>query len=406
MTKELLKRNLTLIPLANFMTGLAFIIPIWVSFERQFLTFGQMALMELILSGTSVVLELPTGALADLIGKKRTTALGWMLQGIGNAYTGFAVNGTMIAIGFALVGLGSALVSGANTALVYDTMKELGREKDYPKMASKLSLHFQIALVLSTLAGGYLYEIWKGLPFFMYGFTIFLGGVLYVLTQEPTIDTQKFSMRLYIRQNIDGLKQLTKTAYVKAFSVFYIVVGGITWANMVFFNQPFATEIGYDEIEKSWLFSGLRLFNAIVLFRLLHAEKIITKRRAFLMFPILIAVSMIPAAFSTKLLGIPILMGLMISSTSRFVILEAYMNEEFPSSHRATALSSLNMFVSILYIILVMFGGYLIDRANTGIVLSFYGIGATALLVPLTLVLLRAHSKNGIPALHIVEEKR
>ncbi len=389
-------RNIKLLHLANLITGFAFIIPIWVSFERQYLTFSQMALIEMIMYTAGILLELPTGAFADLIGKKRTTALGWVISGIGNGVVAFAQSGTLIGIGFAITGIGGALISGANTALIYDTMKDLGKEKEYPKMASSLGLEYQISLIIATLCGGYLYQFWKGLPFFMYAFTMIIGGVIYILVKEPITDTQVFTIKKYIQQNVDGLKQLTKNAYIKYFSFFYIVIGGVTWANMVFFNQPFATEIGFSEIGKSWLFSLLRLFNAVVLFKLLHAEKIMTKKRAFIIFPLLILISSLLSFTQNQIIGTFALLLLMISSTSRFIILESYINEEFPSSHRSTALSSLNMFVSILYISIVLIGGKFMDSTRTGLVIFFFGIGAFLLLLPLTFKLLsaqKAHTK-------------
>lgn len=389
-------RNIKLLHLANLITGFAFIIPIWVSFERQYLTFAQMAFIEMIMYTAGILLELPTGAFADLIGKKRTTALGWIISGIGNGVVAFAQSGTLIGIGFAITGIGGALISGANTALIYDTMKDLGKEKEYPKIASSLGLEYQISLIIATLCGGYLYQFWKGLPFFMYAFTMIIGGVIYILVKEPKTDSQVFTLKKYVRQNIDGLKQLTKNAYIKYFSVFYILIGGITWSNMVFFNQPFATEIGYNEIGKSWLFSLLRLFNAVVLFKLLHAEKIITKKRAFLIFPLVILISSLLSFTQNQIIGTFALLLLMILSTSRFIILESFINEEFPSSHRSTALSSLNMFVSILYIAIVLIGGKFMDHTRTGLVIFSFGLFAFFLLLPLTFKLLsaqKAHTK-------------
>ena len=86
-------RNIKLLHLANLITGFAFIIPIWVSFERQYLTFAQMAFIEMIMYSASILLELPTGAFADLVGKKRTTALGWIISGIGTGVVAFFLQG-------------------------------------------------------------------------------------------------------------------------------------------------------------------------------------------------------------------------------------------------------------------------------------------------------------------------
>ncbi|HUV47172.1 MAG TPA: hypothetical protein VMW29_03495, partial [Candidatus Bathyarchaeia archaeon] len=70
--KKRLRRNISLAYINSFVIALIFIIPVWVAFERRVLTFTQMALVEVFAAGITTFLELPTGALADLIGRRKT----------------------------------------------------------------------------------------------------------------------------------------------------------------------------------------------------------------------------------------------------------------------------------------------------------------------------------------------
>ena len=130
MTKVQLSRNLRYYYLSAFITGLYFIIPIWVTFERRILSYAQMTLLEVIGTTFLIALQLPTGALADLIGRKKTIVLGWLVTGIGNILFAHAVDFPSFIATYLVVNFGFALVSGADMALIYDSLKEAGQEEN------------------------------------------------------------------------------------------------------------------------------------------------------------------------------------------------------------------------------------------------------------------------------------
>lgn len=85
---------------------------------------------------------------------------------------------------------------------------------------------------------------------------------------EPHIDSEKFTPKSYLKKNIDGFSEIFKNNHVLFLSLFYIVVGGITWAGQIFFNQVFASEIGMTIVEKSWFFGVTRILNSILIFQI------------------------------------------------------------------------------------------------------------------------------------------
>lgn len=102
------------------------------------------------------MLEVPTGALADRIGRKKTLLLSslaglfhTMLIGWGNDYP------TLI-LGMLVGSLGMALWSGTDVALLYDSLKELNRENDYKKIKGASSALFPLALAVGSLSGSFI----------------------------------------------------------------------------------------------------------------------------------------------------------------------------------------------------------------------------------------------------------
>ncbi len=391
--KQGLTRNIKLYYLSSFFSGLIFIIPIWVAFQRRFLNYTQMAYLESAGMATIMFLELPTGALADLIGRRLTIIFGLFFRVIGFVVKAFSINALMLIIGFLLGSVGSALISGADEALIYDTLKETNNESKYQKIAGKKNLYFQSGLIIATLLGGYLYKYWIGLPYIAEGLAELVAIIGFFMMVEPQIDSIKFTLHSYINQTKAGLKELFKNEYVKKLSIFYVLVGGITWSSQYFFNQPFATDIGFNEIEKSWLFSAIRIINAIVLFKITNVKKIITKKRAFIFTPLLMIAFYLPGIWTTKLLGIILLTGVTFVGSARFVILGQYTNVEFTSRNRATAISSLNLLVSFVFILLVTFSGKIMDLYSTKFIYTILGILSTIIVLPMGINLAKKHNQ-------------
>lgn len=389
--KQRLKKNINLFYLSSFFSGLIFIIPIWVAFERRFLNYSQMALLESVGMAITMVLELPTGALADLIGRRLTIVFGIIFRILGHVVQAFSFDAVTLIVGFLLASTGSALISGADEALIFDSLKERGKEKSFQKVSGKKNLFFQIGLVLATLSGGYLYQFWIGLPYIAEAVAEIIAVVIFLIMIEPKLDTEKFSLPSYIRKTKEGLKELFKNDYIKQISIFYILVGGITWSSQYFFNQPFATDIGFNEIEKSWLFGIIRFINSIVLFRLTNIKELITEKKAFLFFPLIMVLCYLPGFWVNKFWGIFLLAGATFAGSARFVVLGQYTNDEFESRHRATAVSSLNLLVSLLFILLVAFSGKFMQLYTTKLIYTVLGIISLITVLPLGINLAKNH---------------
>lgn len=94
---------------------------------------------------STAILEIPTGAISDKIGRKPTIILGTvvsflyvLLYAIGNQYY-------ILALGAIFEGLERALFSGNNEALLYDTLKQLKKEEQYHKYLGKTNSMYYLA---------------------------------------------------------------------------------------------------------------------------------------------------------------------------------------------------------------------------------------------------------------------
>ena len=110
---------------------------------------------------SSAAFEVPTGVLSDRLGRRDTMIAGAVVMVA--AHLGYAVApgyGLLLAA-VVLEGLATALWSGNNESLLYDTLLEAGREDEFPRHSGRVNSMFQIALALAAAAGGVVAGAWS-----------------------------------------------------------------------------------------------------------------------------------------------------------------------------------------------------------------------------------------------------
>lgn len=388
---SLMQRNIKLAYVRWFFQHFLFIIPIWYAFETGFASPAVIGAITASASLAIVIMELPTGALADLIGRKKTIFLGLIIISASWLIVSQSQNASWLWIGYLVGAVGRALNSGADIAIDFDSLKELGKEKTYAKFQSNIGLVVRAAIVISTLLGGYIFILNMRLPYVLTGLFTIISAVTVIWLVEPKIDTEKFTLKNYIRQTKLGFKEIYKNSYIRDFSIYYVFVSAITWYFMIFLNMAYATEIGFSSTERSLLFAGMYFVAAIVSYFFVRS-KLMTRNRVYLLFPLIIILGLIPAVFVGKSFAILLIFLVQLAGLSRFAILDQYANEEFKSRYRATAVSSLNMNVSLLTAILAFVGGKLIEQYGAPTTMSLLGIIALVTTVPTAAILLKNHT--------------
>lgn len=161
-------------------------------FTILFLDFGlsleQFALLNTVWAFTIVLTEVPSGALADIIGRKRLLVATSCLMVVEMATIAFVPLGNqqLIFIAFfanrILSGLAEALASGADEALAYDTLVERGQSGDWPRVLELQMRAQNVGYIFAMTLGAVVYD--PGL----------VNRVLGWLGLHPVV-TQQMSMR-------------------------------------------------------------------------------------------------------------------------------------------------------------------------------------------------------------------
>ena len=113
------------------------------------LSAGQISTLFVLWSVTSFLVEVPSGALADRISRRRLLAFTALLRGAGFGLWVIAPSYPAFAVGFVLWGVAGAVASGAWEALVYDELAAEGATEAYPRLLGRS----EVLATLGVLAG-------------------------------------------------------------------------------------------------------------------------------------------------------------------------------------------------------------------------------------------------------------
>ena len=129
------------------------------------LTLSQFAILNVVWAATIVLAEVPSGAFADTLGRKKLVVLSSIVMFVEIAMIALVPTGNpdlvfiVFLINRILSGLAMALASGADEALAYDTLKEQGNEELWPRV---LQIQLRVASTVGifvTLIGAAMYDV-------------------------------------------------------------------------------------------------------------------------------------------------------------------------------------------------------------------------------------------------------
>ena len=119
----------------------------------------EIAVLVAIWSGTTVLLEVPTGALADRWRRKYTLVLSGLFYSLCYVTWIFSFSFWLFALGFLFRTLGGTFESGTLQAYTYDFLKKHGKEDEFEKIWGRCITLRVIGTAIAVAAGSYLSEI-------------------------------------------------------------------------------------------------------------------------------------------------------------------------------------------------------------------------------------------------------
>lgn len=150
----------------------------------QGITYQELGFLSAFLSAVVLLMEVPTGAVADWIGRRNSLLFATVLFLV--TIVGFLFAGSFWAFlpVYFSRGLAKTFLSGSGTAWLYDALEDRSAEAEYTKIRGRGRTARKLSLTLTVFLGGILYSLDPAYPFYC---TVVLNTVgLFVVASFPT----------------------------------------------------------------------------------------------------------------------------------------------------------------------------------------------------------------------------
>ncbi len=373
------KRNIKVNYMFMFFNSLNITHGFWMIFlASKGVSLVQLGILEGLFHFVSFFMETPTGAIADIFGRKTSRILGRVL------YTGyillmlFGTSYHHFVLAFIFCAIGWNLESGAGDALVYDSLLETGEEGRYMKVNGWLEVVYQAGQALALVVGGLIamrsYE-----QLFSFQVLIIAASVgIALLLKETAIGRGEEKKRI-------GLIESFKSQYVDSYSIVrgnsrlvYLIVLinmlGVFTTTSFFYMQIYCSENGVPESGMGVILAVSCILGALGGIAATRVEKMVGERGLLISLPLVFMVLMWGMTdFRTAVAGF-IFLGFF--DSVMYVVFSDYINRLIPSNRRATLLSFSSMVFSLFMIVVFPVFGGISDRC--GLECGFFAMAVVA----------------------------
>lgn len=334
-------RNVERIYLIRFLTSMLFFVPILALYLKDNLF--NLTNVTLILSISAIsktIFEIPSGVIADLFGRKKTIIIAILLMIISVIFLYIGQNIVVLSVYALLFSFGKSLKSGTDKALIYDTLKEEGREYLYKKAIGIAQAVSDIGKVLGSLISTYIILVSLSFSVLMTLIPLIIALILSFTLKEPFYDMNKNSV---VEHVIKSVKCVITNKSLIIILLGYLVVYAVM--NLVLNLGPlFYT---YHNIDIKYLgFIAAAIFTASSVGYILshYISNKIGDVNTLIISSLLMSVFMFIATLSSGITSALLLVFLSFFSGIIQPIIEHVLNLEIDSYNRATINSIASMF--------------------------------------------------------------
>lgn len=391
--KNIIKRNTFASYVSSVILGTYFQLAIWIVYQSKFLTFHQIAFYSGLALITEVLMQLPTGAFADMFGRRLSLSLGNLFMALPMFLIAFFPHPEIMWIYAVMWGLGRAFAMGTGNPMLYETLAKHGKAELYPKILSRSVLTFQISAAISIASGGYLYGISPNLPYIVSGIASLVGVATAFLYFEERDLQKTFKINKFLQTTKIGFGEIFKNSYMTKLTFLYALIVGIGSSNQQFFTQPFMVELGMGDIARSWAAMIIKLSIAVA-GAIILAKKGLFKNKTFiLIIPIVMALSLLPAEFLHLPIAYLVLIGIAFTSGNADMFISPEIHEHLRSEVRSTAVSAQRMLASTIGTCAQWISAPIVLAQSVGSFYSYLGVFVLIAIVPLAVSIMNHKHK-------------
>jgi MFS family permease len=307
----------------------------------------QIMILQAVYSISIVILEIPSGYFADVIGRKRTLILGTILAAVGFSIYSFSYGFLGFLLAELVLGFGQSFVSGADSALLYDSLLDNEKEKDYIKYEGRMVSIGNVAEASAGIVGGLIALLSLRYNFYAQTALAWMAIPAAVLLVEPAKHER---LKVFtFRTILDVVKDSLFINKALRTNIFLSAVIGTSTLTMAWFAQPF---FEYTRIDIAWfgvLWTTLNLTVALTSYNAHRIEKKLGQTRSVLLISLFIPLGYLALSRFHVPMGLLVLYLFYLVRGYATPVLKDYINRITASHIRATVLSVRNFIIRLLF---------------------------------------------------------
>lgn len=344
-------------------------------FEKHGLSLTQIMILQATYSFTVALFEIPSGFFADIYGRRLSLFFGSILTFLGYLIFSFYSGFNEFFIAEIFLGIGGSLISGADSALIYDTLLELKKDEDYTKIEGKNYGIGNVSEGLAGILGGFLAVSSLELPVYIQTFVLFFSIPLSYSLVEP-----KSSYKL--AKSFKSILLVVKETFFQKnklkWYILYSSAMGIGTLSIAWFVQPFLMEIDTPLIYYGIIWASLNIITGITS----YYSYIFDKGKVLIYISLSMLISFILLGFNISIYGFIFIVLIYLMRGIITPNLRNLININSTSERRATVLSLRSFVIRISFALIAPILGYITDVYEISYVFYFLGllVGISSLL--------------------------
>lgn len=354
-----MQRNILSLYIIKLSKWFTLVMPIIVLFYGEYgLGLQDIFILKSVYSIVAVALEIPTGYLADVWGRKKCLVTGSLLFFLGYVCYSLSSDFTYFLVAEILLGIGQTMVNGTDSALLYDTTAHYKKESSYLHYEGKITMIGNFGEALAGILGGLLAVYSLRYPFYAQAAVAFTGIPASLFLKEFK-STQKAQNPLseigkIIRYSLITNKQL-------CYNILFSGIIGAATLMMAWFVQPVLIYLKTPTSYYGILWTLLNLTVGISALYSDRIEKSFGMHKMYALILLVIVGGYAALAYNLSYVGLLILFVFYLCRGFATPILKGYINQITFSGMRATVLSIRNFVIRLVFAAVAPFIGWLND---------------------------------------------
>jgi len=284
-------------------------IVLWVVFLQQHygFTLAEVALLDIPFWAGRFLFEIPTGVVADRYGRRLSLAISSAISSLSWFIFSFIGNFWLLAATQFLGAIGATFASGAYEALLFETMKGIGREADYARTSARVAATQTASAMLCGLGVGFLATVNMVLPVFLSA-VLFGLDILPIWLMKETLSTTAAGETLSASSRLHGYTQTVRQAFsalrqsaaLRWAAAYLVIISCVSFYVSVFL-QPYTLAVGLSISALGVVMVGMQVMSIAGSLAVSRVEKSLGAHTLLfgapvLLVPLLIATGAIHAA--------------------------------------------------------------------------------------------------------------